>query len=368
VGGIGSAPALKVAIVGCGKIAEAHAQEIGMLDGRARVVAVADRELLVAEQFALRHGIARHYDDLDALLERERPDVVHIATPPQAHLELGLRAIDAGCHVYVEKPFTLRAEDSRALVERAQQAGRKLTVGYASFFDPPALRMRELISAGALGDVVHVESFYGYELDSQFGEALLSDPRHWVHALPGKLFQNIVDHAVSKICEFLPDERPAVTARELTLRRERFGDARDELGDELRALIAGERITAYLTFSAHIRPAAQFVRVYGTRGSVHVDYVGRTVTLTRGPTLPTAIGRLLPAFQHASGMLREGVGNVWRFARNDFHYFAGFRTQLASFYDAIARDGPPPYPYRDIVRVSELLDEIFAQVAREPDA
>ena len=262
----------------------------------------------------------------------------------------------------MEKPFALRAEDARALVERAEATGRKLTVGYASFFDPPALRMRELVAAGALGEVVHVESFFGYDLGGPFGQALLADPRHWVHALPGKLFHNIIDHAVSKICEFLPDERPAVVARATTLRRERFGDVRDELADELRAMLTGERVTAYLTFSAHIRPAGQFVRVYGTAGSVDVDYIARTVTLAPSKTLPTAIGRLLPAFQQASGMLREGVGNVWRFARNDFHYFAGLRTQLERFYDAVARDAPPPYPYRDIVRVSGLLDEIFAQV------
>ena len=69
-------------------------------------------------------------------------------------------------------------------------------------------------------------------------------PRHWVHKLPGKLFHNMIDHVVSKICEFLPDERPLVVARATTLRPERFGDERDELQDELRVILAGGRVTA----------------------------------------------------------------------------------------------------------------------------
>ena len=82
------------------------------------MVAACDRERLIAEQLAARYGIPRHYDDLGALLDRERPDVVHITAPPQTHLPLARQALDAGCHVYVEKPFTLSAADSRALIER----------------------------------------------------------------------------------------------------------------------------------------------------------------------------------------------------------------------------------------------------------
>ncbi len=353
---------LKVAIVGCGKIADAHAGEIGKLPGRARLIAACDRELLLAEQLATRYGIPRHYDDLGALLDRERPDVVHVTTPPQAHLELARQALDAGCHVYVEKPFTLSADDSRALIAHAEQVARKLTVGYATFFDPPALKMRELIGEGLLGDPVHVESFLGYDLGSPFGQAMLADSDHWVHKLPGRLFHNTIDHVLSKICEFLPDEEPRVLAHAYALHGEAFGDDRDQLKEELRVILAGAEVSAYATFSAHIRPAGQFVRVYGTRNTLQVDYAARTVTLDSSAAPAGAIGRLVPAFQQARGFLREGAGNVWRFAKSDFHYFAGLQTQLGRFYDCIERDGPPPYPYRDIVRVSALLDEIFRQV------
>src|SRR6266404_3333912 len=120
---------LKVAIIGCGKIADGHIEEIQKMPSRATVVAVCDRELLMAEQVAVRYGIPKHYDSYDRMLEVEKPDVVHITTPPQAHLMLTTKAVDAGCHVYVEKPLTLNYLDSEKLVEHVNGAKRKLTIG-----------------------------------------------------------------------------------------------------------------------------------------------------------------------------------------------------------------------------------------------
>ena len=88
----------------------------------------------------------------------------------------------------------------------------------------------------------------------------------------------------------------------------------------------------------------------------------RTVTLDASSTLPSAIGRLLPAFGQALAFLREGSKNVVRFARSEFHYFAGLSHLIAKFYDSIEFDAPPPIPYRDILRISALMDEIFRQL------
>src|SRR5687768_9944699 len=133
---------LKVAIVGCGKIADGHVEEIQKMPATARVVAVCDLELLMAEQLAVRYGISRYYDNLDKMLESERPDVVHITTPPQSHLALATKIIAAGCHVYVEKPLTLNLADSQKLIAHAEEAKRKVTIGYSYYFAPPAEALR----------------------------------------------------------------------------------------------------------------------------------------------------------------------------------------------------------------------------------
>ena len=365
---------LKIAIVGCGKIADGHIEEIQKMPATATVVAVADLELLMAEQIAVRYGIPAFYDDLDGLLAREKPDVVHITTPPGSHLALATKAIDAGAHVYVEKPLTLNYPDSRRLIDHAVRAQKKLTIGYSYLFDPPALALRELVNRGVLGDPVHIESFYGYNLGGPFGAAMMGDAAHWVHRLPGKLIHNNIDHILYKLPEFLPDDRPdeaffadplgplRVAASGYVRRATRYGDARDELADELRLVVLGGPVSAYGTFSSHILPTGHFTRVYGTKNTLHVDYVMRSVTLAAKTTLPSAIGRLVPAFDQGVQYLREGGKNLARFARSDFHYFSGMNRLFAMFYASIVDGGPPPIPYRDILRIAAMIDAIFAQV------
>jgi predicted dehydrogenase len=353
---------LKIALVGCGKIADGHVEEIQKMPDKATVVAVCDRELLMSEQMAVRYGIPAFYDSYERMLAEARPDVVHITTPPGSHAALTRAAIAAGCHVYVEKPLTLGYEETRALVADVERSGKLLTIGYTYLFDPPALEMRRLLAEGAVGDVVHVESYYGYSIGGQFGAAIRGDPGHWVHALPGKLFQNNVDHVLNKLTEFIDDEEPRLEAHAWRRDPTVFGDVRDELQDELRLTLIGKRVSAYGTFSSHVKPAAHFVRVYGEKNILHADYVTRTVTLEPGATLPSAIGRLVPAFGQAGQFLRAGGRNVKAFARGDFQFFSGMKRLMEMFYDAVATGGPPPIPMRDILRIALWMDRIWAQI------
>jgi predicted dehydrogenase len=352
---------LKVAIVGCGKIADGHVEEIRKLPELATIVGVCDRELLMAEQLAMRFALPRFFDSFETLLDSERPDVVHVTTPPQSHVALAKQALAAGCHVYVEKPFALDQAGAKEVLDLAAAVGRKVTVGYLSYFEPPALALREMVARGDLGTPVHVESFYGYDLQGGFGKAVLGDADHWVHRLPGKLFQNIIDHMLNKIVEFVTDDAPQVHAFASSLRSLRTGDVRDQLPDELRVVIRGAKVTGYGTFSSHIRPLAQFVRVYGTRNIAHVDYVARTVTLASSPRLPSAVGRLVPAFEQGLAHFSAGLRNVGSFAKSDFHFFAGMNHLISSFYKSILDGGDAPIPARDILRIAGLMDEIFRQ-------
>jgi len=127
----------------------------------------------------------------------------------------------------------------------------------------------------------------------------------------------------------------------------------------------GGPVSVYGTFSSHIKPTGHFARVYGTKNTLHVDYLMRTVTLDAQSSLPSAIGRLAPAFTQGVQFLREGGKNLMRFAKSDFHYFSGMNRLFAMFYESIASGGPPPIPYRDILRIAAMMDEIFRQVPQQ---
>ena len=97
---------LKVAIVGCGKIADAHATQILRIGG-CEIVGVCDREPLMAQQLYERFPVKRYFTDLAELVSETRPDVIHITTPPESHFDIARFCLEHRCHVYVEKPFTL---------------------------------------------------------------------------------------------------------------------------------------------------------------------------------------------------------------------------------------------------------------------
>ena len=84
---------LRVAIVGCGKIADAHAAQIRRIPG-CDLVGVCDREELMARQLAERFGAERYFTELDDLLRGSMPDVVHVTTPPQSHFEIARQCLE----------------------------------------------------------------------------------------------------------------------------------------------------------------------------------------------------------------------------------------------------------------------------------
>jgi predicted dehydrogenase len=352
---------LSVGIVGCGKIADGHVEEIQKLDC-ARVIAVCDLEPLLAEQLAVRYAIGRWYTDFARMLSENPLDVIHIATPPASHVTLAQKAAEAGCHVFIEKPLALNAIDGRRLIDCIQRCGRKMTINYWGNFETQALAMAEFVEKGELGEAVHIESYYGYDWADGFGVVLLADDRHWIHRLPGKLFQNVLDHAINKVTPFLPTEPMEVIAR--AYRRGQSREHTNGLLDELRVMILADRVSAYITFCSHARPTGQFMRVYGTKNTIHIDYALRTMMVEERQTIPSALGRLLPPFKSSWQSLRQATRNVREFAGSRSHFFTGLKRLLALFYRSILDDTQVPIPYAEMLRVSEILDEISKQVYR----
>src|SRR5277367_7099539 len=202
---------LKVAIVGCGKIADAHASQIQQLKG-CEIVGVCDREPLMARQLHERFPVKRYFTDLSELVNEARPDVVHITTPPESHFDIARFCLEHSCHVYVEKPFAIDATETQGLVDLANQNRLKLTVGHNYQFSHVARRMRAVVLSGYLGGPpMHMESYYGYNLgDPSYARAFLGDKNHWVRRLPGKLLHNIISHGIARIAEFLTTDDPQV--------------------------------------------------------------------------------------------------------------------------------------------------------------
>lgn len=357
------AVAPRVAVVGCGQIADAHVAQARRAG--ARVEAVCDTDPHVAEQAAARHGVPAWYDDLSRLLAAQRPDIVHVTTPPASHLAIARKALEAGAHVYVEKPFAVDAAEADALAALAAERGLLVCVGHNLIFDPVMRRLHALLAAGALGEVVHAEAMMAYDLAGPFGAQLMSDAGHWVHRLPGGLAQNNLSHPLSLVLPLLGPGEPEVEGFGWRLRPERFGDARDRFHDEVRVLLRGARATGSVQFSCRARPVQLALTVHGTRAAATVSLDARTLRVVHGSRLPGPFQKLDWARRDAFAAGRELVRCATDLVGARLHYFEGLRALLEAFYAATAGAGPHPLPVEEAQRTTRVMDRIFEACRRD---
>ena len=122
----------------------------------ARLAWVCDPSPERLEAAAARYPAARATSSFDELLADDAVEAVVVATPVPTHAELARRALAAGKHVFVEKPMALGAEDAEALVALAEERGLALLPGHLLLYHPGVLKLKELVDAGELGQVLYV--------------------------------------------------------------------------------------------------------------------------------------------------------------------------------------------------------------------
>lgn len=353
---------LRIAIVGCGKVADQHMDAIGRIED-CSVVSVCDLEPLMARQLGERFGISGCYSDLQQMLEASAPDVVHITTSPQSHYSLAKQCLDFGCDVYVEKPFTITAEEAESLIHLAERNGRKITVGHNYQFTLEMLEMRKLANDGFLGGKPsHIESYWSYDLgDSRYASAFLTSRSHWLRQLPGRLFHNLISHGVAKLAEFLDDDIPLISATaHQSHELQRFGES--DVLDELRVLLRDKSgTTAFFCFSSQVKGLNQ-VHIHGPAGSLMADIITGTMVKRKNRPYKSYLTYFVPPLNNAREYFRNTRANIVNFFRRRLYQDFGMTELIKRFYDSVRAAAPLPIPYREIILTARIMDEIFAKV------
>jgi predicted dehydrogenase len=354
---------LRIAIVGCGKIADQHVEAIHRIPD-CEIVGLCDREPLMAQQLGERFHVPACFSDLSEMLEKTRPDAVHITTPPQSHFALARQCLESGCHVYVEKPFTVTSDEAEALLELATERGLKITAGHNLQFTLEMLEMRRLVGNGFLGGKpVHLESYFSYNLgDATFVGNLLGNRDHWVRQLPGQLLHNILSHGIARLAEFLDDELAEVTATAAqSPKLQSLGES--GILDELRVLIRDKSgTTAFFCFSTQIKPGLNEFRILGPENSVFVDLVTGTLVRRKNRSYKSYLTYFAPPLARALAELGNAGGNIMSFLRRRLYQDFGMTELIMQFSQSIRIGSDPPIPYREIILTARIMDEIFAQI------
>ena len=138
------------AIVGCGRIARRHAEQIKRVG---TLAAVCDIDNTAADELSRAFG-ARPYYSIESLLASEPGlDVVSICTPNGLHAHHSILALKAGCHVLCEKPLSISVSDAREMIEAAQQSAKMLFVVKQNRFNPPVQVVKQWLTDGTLGRI-----------------------------------------------------------------------------------------------------------------------------------------------------------------------------------------------------------------------
>ncbi len=353
---------LRIGIVGCGKIADQHIAAIDRLDN-CKAVAACDREILMAKQLAERSTIEHCFEDLQEMLDQASIDVVHVTTPPRGHYPITKTCLENGVHVYLEKPFTVTADEAQDLIDIANSRNLCLTAGHNLQFTNEMLAMRRLVQSGYIGDPTHIESHFHYSLgDLTYVGPLLGDKTHWVRQLPGQLLHNIVSHPIAKIAEFLDSDIVEITAigfQSAQLKSYHI----DGVLDELRVLIRDSKgTTATVMFSTQNKPGVNQMRVYGSKNSLLVDHGSGILIRHDNGLYKSYLTYFAPPIKNGWALIKAGFANIWSFIRKRLHQDFGMKELIGQFYDSINNSKPPPIPYREILLTARIMDEVFDQI------
>lgn len=344
---------LRVGIIGSGFARRVQLPGLRLVPDTT-VVAIASRQRAHAETVAQEFAIPTVFDHGVELARSPDIDLVIISSTPPSHPEYAIAALDAGKHVLCEKPMALDAAGAERMVAAADRSPRLAWVDHELRYEPNRRKIRDLINAGAIGEVRHMELTLKPYLRGDGRPQTADAPWTWWYdrAEGGGMLGAVGSHVVD-LCRFWTGrEVTAVAGRVATFIRERRDAAgvtrpvtADELGSAVLSL--GEDVVATITLSAVAHHGAgHLAQITGSEG---------TLLLTGETRLE--IGKAGGPLEDISApddlIGRTTVNNMW--ARS----FVRLMRHLASTAAGNAPTGEPA-KFRDGWQIQRVLDAIRA--------
>lgn len=128
------------------------------------IVAVAARDRSRAQEYARRHGIAAVMDTYEEVVSSAEVDAIYIPLPASHHASWSIRALEAGKHVLVEKPFAANASEARQVAQVAATSGQVLMEAFHYRYHALMLRLEELLASGLIGEVQEIHAAFDIAL------------------------------------------------------------------------------------------------------------------------------------------------------------------------------------------------------------
>ena len=302
-----------IGVIGCGHFAKSIILPVLGRLSHARIVALAEPRTAVRESAATLAPGASLYDDSAALLEDERVEAVVVAAPTCHHAELAIQVLEAGRHLYLEKPVAASLPEAQRVIDRWRDAGTVGMVGFNYRRHPGYRAIRRAITNGDIGKVVSIRTTFcssagqvtGWRSHRRTGGGVLLD---------------LASHEVDLI-RFVLGEPLAEVAARLSSRA-----SEDDTAHLYGRTASGIEVQGFYSFSA-VEEAG--MEVYGQAGKLTLDRYGGLRVVRRGAAAPGAFRNTLQVL----GQWR-GIGYLGRRMRSPWRE-PSYAANLAQFVLAV---------------------------------
>ncbi len=307
---------VRTGLIGCGKIAEIHAQALHDIP-EAEFVACCDTDEGRAKALAAKHGVPKIYTDVHEMLGSGDIEAVLVCAPHPVHATLVVAAAEAGVHVLCEKPISISLADADRMIAAADQAGVKFGVIFQRRFWPAARRIREAIDDGRLGQLTFGECSVRIGRSREY---FASDPWRgtWANEGGGVLMNQAV-HAIDQFQWFM-GRAVEVVGRYATLRHGSYIDVEDTAV----ATVVFENGALGV-----IQAASTFDTNLGFRVAVHGDS-----------------GAAVSVWEYPEG--RQGINDVWDIPEE---------TGLRAVWER-DEQGRPGFPEFHVLQIQDFLQAV----------
>ena len=340
---------LKGLIIGCGTIAREHLAALSDLEN-VQVAAVCDLSAARAEATAERFGILKWGLDYKSLIDDVRPDLVHITTPPTSHFSIAKNCLAAGCNLLCEKPITQSYEEFCILKGLAIENDRLLLENQNYRFHSSILKIRDLINAGELGEIVDVQIFLSLNIAAAGSPYVDPNASYFGQALRGGLIGDFLTH-IAYLSHIFTGS--AIDLRTVWMKQ------RSESpwpADEFRGFIKGERAPAYVAFSGNAQPDGFVIRVSGTKMHAEANlFEPPRLALRRLRSGEPALAKLIDGVTESSQVLKGTVAAFWKKLGGASPY-DGMSEMIGATYRALEKRDAVPISLEEIDEISRLVD------------
>jgi predicted dehydrogenase len=275
------------------------------------------------------------FERVKPLLDRLKPQILHVCTPVETHEAIIESALEAGVHVLVEKPLLPTAKDTERLVAKAAERGLLLVPVHQYVFQDGV--MRTAASLKSIGTPLHIDAVICSAGGARLG-GLQQD----------ELVADILPHPLSLLDSFFPGVLASI----------KWTSLRPASG-EWRASGVARSMSISILVSLNGRPTESSVRLTGTHGTARMDLFHGFAILEPGGV---SRGRkIMHPFSLASRTLCSAAGNLTRRLLTREPAYPGLRRLIGLFYDAVRQHSDAPLSADHIIGVARVGEQLCSE-------